>query len=250
MPSLSLQKKYNGQVLAIVEGGRSHGMFLTVQDTPGPSRIDLDSGHFVQEPNHDPDARLVATYQGPSGSGKSTVILGVCSRYHKLFPSRPIVILSRLSDPDDALSQDWIHRIRLDSLKEKQFDLSEFHNGGCVIVDDVDGVDSETDKKIQELITLIASQGRHYRISLLWSSHNLTNFSKTRLILQEAMSYCIFPHASSFHQIRYLLSSYCGMDKKEISLIRKLPSRWAICTRRYPPCVFSENQAFLIHALE
>jgi hypothetical protein len=247
MPSLTLSKKPVGTMLAIAQGGSKNGQLLCVLDSPGPSSIDLHDGFFTYEPPHDPKARFILCTMSSSGSGKSTQLLLIGERYHTLYPRRPIVLLSRL-DQDETLDQvNYIRRLRVDSLLESPFELRELENA-LLIVDDIEGMNVTQEKAVQQLLELVLTQGRHFNTSLLFSAHNLTNGAKTRTLLNESMAYLTFPSATSFMQLKYLLERYAGLDRKEITAIRKLPSRWVLVSRRYPTVVLTEHSAYLPHS--
>jgi len=238
----------NSKVLAFVFGGKNDGKCLySVDDDSGKQKIVLDKDEmFIFEPSE--KDRFILSTGAASGSGKSTQLLNIALRYHFLFPKRPIVLVSRLNEDETLDKAKFIKRINIDSLLEKQFELNEFPIGGLVIVDDVEGLDKQREAAVQNMVDIILTQGRHQNVSLLHSSHLLTNGHKTRLLLNESHAYLIFPQATSFMQINYLLSKYAGLDTKQIKEIRDIPSRWVLVTRRYPTCIISDKMAYLPHS--
>ena len=231
--------------LAVIQGGRSAGMYVCVSDA-GNSTLDINDGFLTYEPPHDPKQRFILATMAASGSGKSTQLALIAERYHALYPKRAIALLSRLPD-DETLDQCvYIKRVRVESLLESPFDLKELQD--CLlIIDDVEGLPIQLDKAVQNVLELVLTQGRHTNTSLLYSAHNLTSGAKTRTLLNEAHAYLVFPHATSMMQLKYLLERYAGLDRKEIAEIRRVPSRWVCITRRFPTAIFAEHEAYLPH---
>ena len=110
MPSLVLTKTWRSdqplKPIARVTGGPNSldGALLCCSDAAGDAAITLphDAHMSPCEPTQDPAGRDCTFVAGPSGAGKSTVARGFAERYRALWPRRPIVLISRLSD-DDSL---------------------------------------------------------------------------------------------------------------------------------------------------
>ena len=50
---------------------------------------------------------------------------------------------------------------------------------------------------------------------------------------------CLFPKNMAARSLKYLLSEYYGLDKKQIAKIKKLNARWVAITRTYPAiCIY------------
>ena len=188
MPSLSLRNHEHGKPIGCVEGGDLQGSNLWLYEHGSKrNRIDLPpDSHFVVEPSHDNDSRDLLFVAGPSGSGKSTFIKQFSSRYHKLWPDRLIVLISKLQDDSTLDSLDFIKRIRVDSLLEKKLELEELDHS-LLLIDDVEGLPKDQSVAVQELVDLVCNQGRHYSISMIYVSHLLTDYKRTRNLLHECM---------------------------------------------------------------
>lgn len=258
MPSLTLAKRapsHTARCVAIAQGGQCDGLYLWV-DADGVSRgphdqkIQLPCGSFfTYEPPHDPKARFMLFLGAASGGGKSTQMRLIAERYHKLFPHRQQVLISKLDEDETLDSAPWIKRINVQTLVDHPFELAEARDS-LVIVDDVEGLPLDQAVAVQKAVEIIATQGRHNNASLLYASHNLTNYKQTRLLHQEVGGHVVFPLSSSYHQLRYLLEKYDGLDPHEIKAIRRLPSRWVIVLRQYPAIVIWESGAMLPHSMD
>ena len=102
-----------------------------------------------------------------------------------------------------------------------------------------------SDKKIREAVIKLINQvleiGRHFNISLLMTNHLATAGRDTRRILNEAHTVTYFPHSGSSHGIKYLLTEYCGISKKDMMIAKKSDSRWITIYKNYPCVMMGEN---------
>jgi hypothetical protein len=196
--------------------------------------------------------REVVYVAGAAGSGKSYFSMQYMKEYKKMFPDRSIYVFSCLSEDETfGTFEDKLTRIDLnDELVSDPIDYTEFKDS-LVLFDDVD---TFKDKAIREAIIHIRDQilemGRHYNISCLNCRHTHTDFLRTKLLLNESHLIVVFPHSGSVKGIKYLLDTYVGCDKKAISKILKLPSRWLCIRKNYPQCCIYQHGAFLVSSME
>jgi len=246
-------KKGSGQTaLAIIYGaGARDGDVLVLDpdaDSKGP--VTLNKGEkFALEPTHDPKGRDVIMVGGKSGSGKSFIARNFIKRYERLFPKRPIRLVSYLKEDttiDDAKAADRIDpELWVDSPPEL-----DYFAESLLVLDDIEGFErsnKEVFHAIQRVVDMIATTGRHAAASILNCSHLLTDYKRTRLWLGESNQFCIFPNGASLKQLNTLLGSYAGADSREIKKMRYLPSRWVCLRTSFPPIVIHENGAYLLH---
>ena len=123
--------------------------------------------------------------------------------------------------------------------------IQEFTNS-AIIFDDIDCL---TDKRIREgvynLLNQVLQIGRHMNVTALVTSHLSTDRNRTRIILCEAHIVVYFPRSSN-NKIKYFLSEYVGLDKKQISEFKKLNSRWVAILKNYPGIFVSEHKLGLL----
>jgi carbonic anhydrase len=95
---------------------------------------------------------------------------------------------------------------------------------------------------IHKLIDDLATMGRHTNTTMLCLSHYLTNYKKTRLLLNEATHIVVYPMATSFHALSYLLKTHIGMSKDDVRDLKKM-GRWVCVFKHYPQWLVSPQHA-------
>lgn len=182
---------------------------------------------------------------GPSGSGKSTYVVNYCNEYRKKYPKRPIFVLSSLTEDETLDKVKGLKRIKLDDKMFEEPLEAEMFAESCVIADDTDVI---SDKKIREAVITLINQileiGRHFKTTLIQTNHLATAGRDTRRILNEAKSIIYFPHSGSSHGIKYLLTEYCGISKKDMLKAKKGGSRWICIFKQYPCVIMGEKFMF------
>src|SRR5690606_15597506 len=97
----------------------------------------------------------------------------------------------------------------------------------CCLFDDIDVLEPiSLRKEIYSLRDKILQIGRHNRVSLCCTSHLISDYAKTRIVLAESQFITIFPRSGSGYHIARLCKNYLGMNKDQIKRIMNLPSRW------------------------
>lgn len=269
MPSLTFEKKDKSDTpVAVVRGGEHDKEILYLHDdsvlntakkTPkaaggagarAPEKDDdkvikLHSGKFELLPNPDPKKRDVFYICGQSGSGKSYIAKTLAEFYMKLFPERNVYLISKLEKDETLDALPFIKRISIPSLIESYPDLEEFKD--CMVIyDDFDTLTGDAYATVKKLIDDTAIMGRHTCTTMLVLSHYLTQYSKTRLILNE-MTHCIvYPMSTSYKQLKNLLVNYVGIDEEDLARHRKLGSRWICYRKGFPMFAISMTTAELM----
>ena len=209
------------------------------RDEANSKIIELDDdGIFELLPPTDPKKRSVWYVAGQSGSGKSWIAKQLAQMYHKLFPGRGIYLISKLDQDDTLDALKFLKRIKIQSFVDDYPSLEEFggKNGeGCMLIfDDYDTLTGDAGKVIHQLIDDLAIQGRHTNTTMLCLSHYLTNYKKTRLLLNEATNVVVYPLSTSYHALKYMLKNYCGVEEEDLKRHRKSGSRWLMYKKGYP----------------
>lgn len=201
--------------------------------------------HLIHNP--DPKKREVIYIVGASGSGKSHVARQYAESYRSFFPQREIYLISKLNEDDtlDKTKGGAPKRINIQTLVDDPPDIEEFRD--CmVIIDDIDALDKPLLKAVNTLANDIAITGRHTNTSLLWLSHHITDYSRTRLLLNEATVYVVYPQTTSRHALKYLLETHAGIDKENIKKLRKM-GRFVAVQKNCPPFVIGPTSAALLN---
>ena len=218
-----------------------------ITDNTRTTSIDLpDDGQFQLVPSPDPTKREVFYIAGASGSGKSYIARGIAECYKKLFPDRGIYLISKLEEDSTLDALPDLKRIKIQSLIDDYPTLEEFEK--CLVIfDDYDTFTGQAEKVIHKLIDDLATMGRHTTTTMLCLSHYLTNYKKTRLLLNEATHIIVYPMATSFHALSYLLKTHIGMTKDDVRDLKKM-GRWVCVYKHYPQWLVSSQHArILIH---
>jgi hypothetical protein len=218
-----------------------------LEDAAKSVKIDLPEGsEFVILPSPDPEKREVFYIAGASGSGKSYIAKGIAECYKKIFPDRECYLLSKLGEDSTLDKLKFLKRLKLDSfIEEYPEDLEEFRD--CLIIfDDYDTFTGAADKVIHKLIDDLATMGRHTNTTMLCLSHYLTNYKKTRLLLNEATHIVVYPMATSFHALGYLLKTHIGMTKDDVRDLKKM-GRWVCVYKHFPQWLLSKTHARLLN---
>jgi len=224
---------------------------LIQSDIKDEKNIKLDEdGMFELLPSPDPKRREIWYIAGASGSGKSYIAKGLGEYYRKLFPDREVYLISKLMPEKggtiESMKGGAPKRISVDSLIEDFPSLDEFKD--CMVIfDDYDTFTGDADKVVHKLIDDLATMGRHTNTTMLCLSHYLTQYKKTRLILNEATHIVVYPQATSYHALLYLLKNYVGVDEEDIKALRKCGSRWLCFGKNFPQYVITQQSAKLLH---
>lgn len=186
--------------------------------------------------------REVYLITGPSGSGKSWWMRAYALNYMKLYPKNNVYLLSSLQVDDTLDKIKELKRIDLEKLVATPPKDVKTWSNSLVIIDDIEGLDKVKADAVYRVQDMIASEGRHTHTSLLRSSHLTTDYKRTRLMLQEAQGFVIYPQAGAHSQYMYLLTKYAGVDKKLAAGLLATPTRWLMIHHTQPRFTLTANQ--------
>jgi hypothetical protein len=218
-----------------------------VKDSASDKNIELDDeGIFELLPSCDPSRREVWYIAGQSGSGKSWIAKNLAFYYNKLFPDRGVYLVSKLNEDATLDTLKFLRRINIQSFVDDYPDLEEFKD--CMVIfDDYDTLTGDAEKVITKIVDDLAIMGRHTNTTMLCLSHYLTNYKKTRLLLNEATHIVVYPLSTSYHALRYLLKNYVGVDEEDLKRQRKIGSRWLCYSKGFPQYMVAQKNAELLH---
>lgn len=253
---MSINLDEQGKMIAMIKNKKKvkELVFVDPNNQRGIKKIKLhDDDVFV--PVLDSDARSIVYICGASGSGKSTFARMLVDSFHKMFPTTPIYMFSRLSsDPafDDLENKKILIRIPIDKdLLESNIDVvTDFDEGSLVIFDDIDTI---SDKKIMAVLNNIKLQileiGRHKKIYCIVTSHliNTNDRNGTRTMMNEMSSLVIFPKGGgSVYQQKYCLKNYLGLSNDNITdILETSDSRWVLISKNYPQYVLTQKKIYM-----
>ena len=204
----------------------------------------------------DPDAdkseyRQTAYIAGPSGCGKTIYAAAQIKAFSKIWPENPVFGICKTRMEDDrgykglGIKQLSVENLR--KTKKGKIDIKEmFGNTGCLIVfDDWDSFDRGTDRAyVLALMQDCLNLGRKLRISVIVTSHQLTNYLETRPIIAEAQSVTLFPRDTMRAAMSYMATKL-GLSK---DIVARLPrkGRWVTVHKTNPMYLLSESEAELL----
>ncbi len=126
--------------------------------------------------------RSVLYVTGMSGSGKSVYSKAYIEQYHKMYPKNEVFIFSSLAEDATLDKLKYMKRIKI---KEQPFltaelDTADFAKSLCLF-DDCDVISNKQIKlKVFTLLNAFLETGRHFNISVLFTSHNATLGNDTK----------------------------------------------------------------------
>lgn len=218
-----------------------------IDDDKNDKTITLNDGSFELLVPSNPETRTVWYITGSSGSGKSHIAKGLAEKYKKMFPNREVYLISKLQEDAtlDSMKPSPPKRIKVETLVDDYPSINEFKD--CMIIfDDYDTFEGKTGKIIQQLIDDLAIQGRHTNTTMLCLTHYLTNYKKTRLLMNESTHFVVYPQSTSFNALKYLLQYHLGLDKEDIYGLKKM-GRWVCLGKNYPQYLISQTQCKILH---
>lgn len=244
----ALKKKLSPDAL-VGETEETRKLYAKIlEDDEGNNTIELpDDRHFEIIPSSDKDKRDVFYVCGASGSGKSYIARGLAEKYRKLFPEREVYLVSKLNEDTtiDEMKGGKPKRLNVDTLVSDYPELEEFRD--CMIIfDDIDCFTGKHLKAVHQLIDDLAITGRHTNTSVLFLTHYITNYKATRLILNETTHFVVYPQSTSFHGLKYLLSTHIGMSRDDIHSLKKM-GRWVCLHKNFPQYLISAHEAKILH---
>lgn len=212
--------------------------------------IKIESGEIIPVPNI--ETREILYICGPSGSGKSVFASKYIDRYTKLFNKNKVYIFSRVKD-DPAFAD--LKNVEYISLDEQLLSIpidAQIYKDSLVVMDDID---TEPNKAIQDYLEKVKSElletGRHTNTYMVITSHLVTNYKKTRTMMNEFHCLVIFPGSGSSQQIKYALDRYFGLNFKAVNeMIKKTNnSRWILLNKRAPQYAMYDRGIFFLNEI-
>lgn len=215
------------------KSGRVEG-FITMTSESNEEIIEIDAKLYDNEPLIPMSKqRLAIVISGGSDEGKSTTGAMFTTQYKKMMPKREIYFVSqkRLAVDRNFSKIQGIHQ--MDSEEIEEFVIDDYSD--CLFI--IDDSDFGKEKKmVMEMLNLIATVGREYRISFIF----ITHFNSR---LNESQVYKEFQLYVTFHENlvnNRMLEQNMGMTKAKIESLRELKSSFYVFNKIFR-VVITEN---------
>ena len=249
------QSAYKLAYMTPHQGTVSASQYVDSARTPttfGSSKLTVPPGwQFEPLPpppaeKEDDQKREIFLVSGPSGSGKSHWVRNYVRNYLRLYPDNAVYLISSLKKDSTLDEVGAIQRIDLDKLVASPPKDAYTWSNSLLIIDDVEGLDKLKAAAVQHVQDIVASEGRHSKTTMIRAAHLATNYKETRLLLQEAHGYVLFPQAGAHSQYMYLLTKYGGMDKKLAQSLLQIPTRWIYIHHTLPKYILTPDSLSLL----
>ena len=192
------------------------------------------------EPYHYGDSVLYVSAR--RGAGKSTFCNMYIHNYTKATDGR-VFLVSRLEDdPSIKLPE---RGLRIPISEVIFLEMADLHDS-LIVFDDINDA-KLTKKQVQMLtnfITDVIENSRHFNISVIITSHMMTNYKATRPFLYESSAIVIYPQFSNLAQIEKVMKNYYSMTDQQIAEIFKSKSRWVMVNTINPKYVLSHHEIY------
>ena len=250
---MSLNLEDEGNLIAVIQN-KNGKSFKKLYVTDTEERVRNGVNHFTC--NKDEELQLVPNTKterqcvyicGQSGSGKSYFTTNYVKQYKKSYPKRDIYVISSIVEDKsiDSLKPKRINVLHPDFMSD-DFTSEDFKDS-LVIFDDADVFPTKIRKKVLSIVNSILQIGRHFNVSVCFTTHNACSGNETKILLSEAHIITVFPKTTGNRALKYLLDSYLGLDKKQIDKIKKMKSRAVSIIRGYPMVIIGESEAIVAH---
>lgn len=211
------------------------------------TQVELGDGVKYQLAINKETERMIGYIVGASGSGKSHFAKQFITQYHKAYPSRPVYIISALTEDPTLDSLKYLQRIKLtDDFVNDDLSSADFQDS-LLVLDDIDTLSKKAIRnKVNQLKDDVLSCGRHFNTSLLLTAHQPCRGAETKLILNESHFFTIFPLGLQGRAKSYLLETYLGLSKDQIQKLKNIDSRAITFIKGYPQVVLAEKIAYIL----
>lgn len=234
-----------------------------LNDTEGQNKsenIILDIEQFKLIPlikGYDPKnkQRSVIVIFGKSGSGKSVLTNRICELYHSMNTDKKIYFVSNNNYmKDTSLNHDLYEFINLNHLIKRfsnPVEMEKFRNGdefdnSLMVFDDIDLNDNIKDKKtFFVFLGIILKFKRKNLISVIFTTHDVSDYQYTRLLFVELNMYIIY-NGSLMNRSNRILEHYLKLRTDEIKRITdNQQSRWTAIDADIKT-VITENEIYAL----
>ena len=189
---------------------------------------------------------------GPAGCGKSVLVAGLVTKFRLIWPDYPVFGVCKTTLEDDrAYAGIGIRQVPLEMMKSKKDTEADGHlkdlfgDAGCLLLfDDWDSFAKKERATVLQLMTDVLNLGRKMRISVIVTSHRITNYLETRAIIEESEFVTLFPQDTLKARLEYL-GDCIGLPPGLINSVRALGRSFTV-HKRAPMYILSGDQCRML----
>lgn len=235
-------------------------LFLDHADDNGDQEVNLKGkSQFQPVPIIQKDQIERLFISGPSGSGKSFYLANWLKQWRKLKGNKDqeIYLFSSVDyDPvlDDQFESQLIRvldEVEGDELLMNPLDLEDFEEGSVLIFDDVAKLKNiKTRLAVLMLLDSMLEIARHRNLTIIATSHILSNYKATRTLNSEATAVTVFPRkAGGLYGIKQYLDKKVGMSKDDMKRFLALSkkSRFVTLYRNLDPMIVISSKSAYVY---
>jgi deoxyadenosine/deoxycytidine kinase len=167
----------------------------------------------------------VIVITGKKGSGKSELAKFLAYLYHKVNPKNRVIVFSSIRDLYNDLR--FAKKVNLKEVEEEESekskidfsglpDASNFANSLVIFDDTLNYPDLKVERKLNQLVNILAQNGRNFNISLIVILHQLNKGFQSSIIIRASDSLIIFPASYDRNTFNTLINHY-GLNKDLVS---------------------------------
>lgn len=211
----------------------------------------------VNKPNTKNVQRDIMVVFGASGSGK-TVLSNTMAKIYKKMTGNPIYYISSknmMRDPSfNAELFEFIpfeHFITevFDDEAIEEFKKNDMWDNSLVIIDDIVlNAGNKEEKAVKDLfykwLKIVMELKRMNNISLLWITHQVSDYSYTRTLFTEMTAYVTFSNDLK-NRSNLILKDYLKLSPKEIDIITSTTSRWT-CIKTRHKVIITDTEVYCL----
>ena len=186
-----------------------------------------------------------------SGAGKTTLIANYVREFHKQYPKAKIYLFSSKTECKVMDSMRFVERIHIsDDILENPYTLAELSKNQkpCLtIFDDIeDFPNKKITKEVERLLNEILRNGRSFGIYSIYSSHQPSDYHRTRNQIFEATHIYTFPRRSGKDTYNYLYEKKLNLSKKTVNFINNSKSEFVCIKKNIPKVIISDKYILLV----
>jgi hypothetical protein len=164
----------------------------------------------------DEDRRDIILAIAPQGAGKSYFIKSYLKNYRKIINNTDVYLLSKIKDDKTFKELDYLQVVNIENKLDETLSYNDFEKRDIVIFDDVDALaNKDILKSIVKFRSDVLENGRHQDLTILLTLHNLKGQQSISMLFE---SNIIVIYLSSGTNYNYILSTYVGLNKKQIDI--------------------------------